>query len=159
MKQEYLASVENVLQAYETGEHGLSGTEAAERLAKMGRNKLAEGKKLHLVNVRVGIYRFLQQKNIILIIVKRWDYDLAHGGGDIFFREKVKEAERGIDAAADVFSVIGIVCVLYIKQNTVADLKKGKNTFVYDAARRIEAGVDAVLLAQREQLTDKIRLK
>ncbi|MBR5266737.1 MAG: cation-translocating P-type ATPase, partial [Lachnospiraceae bacterium] len=48
MKQEYLASIENVLQAYETEEHGLSGTEAAERLAKVGRNKLAEGKKVSL---------------------------------------------------------------------------------------------------------------
>lgn len=55
MKQEYLASVENVLQAYETGEHGLSGTEAAERLAKMGRNKLAEGKKVPLAK------RFLEE--------------------------------------------------------------------------------------------------
>ena len=120
---------------------------------------LAERQKLNFIDVRVGFHYFLKQKNIILIIVKRRDRNLTDGGGDISFWKDIEKSERLFDRAADVIFIIGIVCVLYIEQNTVTDVKKGENVVVYDAARRIEAGVDSFLLTEREQLTDKIRLK
>ena len=42
---DYLMTVEEVLRSRKTGEEGLASTEAASRLERDGRNKLAEAKK------------------------------------------------------------------------------------------------------------------
>lgn len=60
---EYLKSVQEVLTANSTSEQGLSSAEAADRLAKNGKNKLAEGKKDSLLK------RFLSQLADPMIII------------------------------------------------------------------------------------------
>ena len=60
---EYLSSCEEVLKEYEATEEGLSGSEAAKRLEKYGRNKLEEGKKDSLLK------RFLNELADPMIII------------------------------------------------------------------------------------------
>ena len=60
---EYLSSCEEVLKKYEATEEGLSGSEAAKRLEKYGRNKLEEGKKDSLLK------RFLNELADPMIII------------------------------------------------------------------------------------------
>lgn len=60
---EYLKSVQEVMTANNTSEKGLSSSEAADRLAKNGKNKLAEGKKDSLLK------RFLSQLADPMIII------------------------------------------------------------------------------------------
>ncbi len=60
---EYLKSIHEVLSENNTSENGLSATEAASRLEKNGKNKLAEGKKESL------IHRFLMQLADPMIII------------------------------------------------------------------------------------------
>ena len=63
---EYLRTKEEVLKELEVSENGLSAKEAEERLAKNGKNKLAEGKK------ESTLHRFLKQlaepMTIILLV-------------------------------------------------------------------------------------------
>lgn len=60
---EYLSSCEEVLKEYGATEEGLSGSEAAKRLEKYGRNKLEEGKKDSLLK------RFLNELADPMIII------------------------------------------------------------------------------------------
>ncbi len=61
--QEYLKSSAEVLAAVDSTEKGLSGSQAAQRLARDGQNKLAEGKKTPL------IVRFFEQMKDPMIII------------------------------------------------------------------------------------------
>ncbi len=60
---EYLKSCEDVLNEVGSNENGLTSSEAASRLEKNGKNKLAEGKKESL------IHRFLKQLADPMIII------------------------------------------------------------------------------------------
>ena len=60
---EYLREAQDVIKEYETSENGLSSSEAAKRLEKNGKNKLAEGKKESI------FHRFLMQLADPMIII------------------------------------------------------------------------------------------
>lgn len=63
MKQEYLSSVNEVLTAQNTTVNGLNSVEAEKRLASVGKNKLAEGKKDSLFQ------RFIKELSDPMIII------------------------------------------------------------------------------------------
>ena len=63
MKQEYLSSMDDVLRAQNTTVNGLTSAEAAKRLAAVGKNKLAEGKKDSLFK------RFMKELSDPMIII------------------------------------------------------------------------------------------
>ena len=59
----YLESVENTFKEVSSDPHGLSAQEAEARLQKYGKNKLAEGKKVTLLQ------RFLEQLSDPMLII------------------------------------------------------------------------------------------
>lgn len=63
MKQEYLSSVDEVVRAQNTTVNGLTSAEAEKRLASVGKNKLAEGKKDSLFQ------RFMKELSDPMIII------------------------------------------------------------------------------------------
>ncbi len=66
MKQEYLSSIDEVLKAQNTTANGLTSAEAEKRLAAVGKNKLAEGKKESLFS---KFMKELSDPMIIILIV------------------------------------------------------------------------------------------
>ena len=63
MKQEYLSKIDDVLKAQNTTTNGLTSEEAEKRLAAVGKNKLAEGKKVSLFS------RFMKELSDPMIII------------------------------------------------------------------------------------------
>lgn len=63
MKTEYLSKVDEVLKTQNTTENGLTSAEAEKRLASVGKNKLAEGKKASLFS------RFMKELSDPMIII------------------------------------------------------------------------------------------
>ncbi len=63
MKQEYLSKIDEVLKAQNTTTNGLTSEEAEKRLAAVGKNKLAEGKKASLFS------RFMKELSDPMIII------------------------------------------------------------------------------------------
>ena len=66
MKQEYLSKIDDVLKAQNTTTNGLTSEEAEKRLAAVGKNKLAEGKKETLLQ---KFLRELSDPMIIILII------------------------------------------------------------------------------------------
>ncbi len=63
MKQEYLSGIDEVLKTQNTTSNGLTSAEAEKRLAEVGKNKLAEGKKASLFS------RFMKELSDPMIII------------------------------------------------------------------------------------------
>ena len=63
---DYLMTVEEVLRSRKTGEEGLASTEAASRLERDGRNKLAEAKKDSLIK---KFFDELKEPMLIILMI------------------------------------------------------------------------------------------
>ncbi len=121
---EYLKSSNEVVEEYKSSENGLSTTEAADRLAKNGPNKLAEGKKVTLIQ------RFLKQladPMLIILIVA------AAIAGVIAVVEK--------EAPTDVFIILFVV----VLNSVLGVIQESKAEKAIDALKAMTAATSKVI--------------
>lgn len=121
---EYLKSSDEVLKEQGSSEHGLSAAQAAERLEKNGPNKLAEGKKVTLVQ------RFLKQLAdpmvIILIVAAAISGVIAYIEGEAF---------------TDVFIIMFVV----VLNSVLGVLQESKAEKAIDALKAMTAATSKVI--------------
>ena len=121
---EYLKSSNEVMQELDTSENGLSSAKAADRLAQNGPNKLAEGKKVTLVQ------RFLKQLAdpmvIILIIAAAISGVIAYIEGEAF---------------TDVFIILFVVLL----NSVLGVLQESKAEKAIDALKAMTAATSKVI--------------
>ena len=121
---EYLKSSDEVLKEQESSEQGLSAAKAAERLAKNGPNKLAEGKKVTLLQ------RFLKQLAdpmvIILIVAAAISGVIASIEGEAF---------------TDVFIIMFVV----VLNSVLGVLQESKAEKAIDALKAMTAATSKVI--------------
>ena len=121
---EYLKSSDEVLKEQGSSEHGLSAAQAAERLEKNGPNKLAEGKKVTLVQ------RFLKQLAdpmvIILIVAAAISGIIAYIEGEAF---------------TDVFIIMFVV----VLNSVLGVLQESKAEKAIDALKAMTAATSKVI--------------
>ena len=121
---EYLSSCEEVLKEYEATEEGLSGSEAAKRLEKYGRNKLEEGKKDSLLK------RFLNEladPMIIILIVAA-----AISGVTAFYE-------------GESFTDVIIILAVVISNAVLGVVQESKAEAAIEALQEIAAATSKVL--------------
>ena len=121
---EYLKSSSEVMQELGSSENGLTGVQAEERLAKNGPNKLAEGKKVTLVQ------RFLKQLAdpmvIILIVAAAISGVIAYIEGEAF---------------TDVFIILFVV----VLNSVLGVLQESKAEKAIDALKAMTAATSKVI--------------
>ena len=121
---EYRQSAEQVLEELQSGAEGLSGEEAAARLAKDGPNKLAEGEKVSLIRRFFG--QMADPMTIILLVAA------AVSG--------VTSALQG-ESFADVFIILAVVIVNAV----LGVLQESKAEKAIEALQEMAAATSKVL--------------
>ena len=121
---EYRQSAEQVLEELQSGAEGLSGEEAAARLAKDGPNKLAEGEKISLIRRFFG--QMADPMTIILLVAA------AVSG--------VTSALQG-ESFADVFIILAVVIVNAV----LGVLQESKAEKAIEALQEMAAATSKVL--------------
>ena len=125
----YLEEKEAVLGALETSAEGLSEREAAERLEKNGKNKLAEGKKESL------LHRFLKQlaepMTIILLVAAA-----ISAGVEIY-----NGLQHGFEFPADVVIILAVVIINAV----LGVLQESKAEKAIEALQEIAAATSKVI--------------
>lgn len=116
---------------------------------------LAEGQKLHLVHTGVGFGDADEFEHAGLVVVQAGDGDLPQRHGFAQLVEPRKELQGRGKATAHMGAVLFFSHVLEIEEHAVGHGKQGFDLGVQHTARSVEAGVQASLVAQAEQLGGK----
>ena len=77
----------------------------------------------------------------------------------LFFIQIIEEIQCGFHGASDVFAVELVARVFDIQKNAIGLCEERFDRIVQNASRGIEAGVNAVLVAEREDLSCEIGLQ
>ena len=120
---------------------------------------LTEGKQLDLVYAGVAANDLLQREHILTVIVDRGDDDLTDGDGNILFAQIIEKIQSGFHGTADVFTVERFARIFDVQKNAVGLLQKRFDRIVQNASRGVKAGIDAVCVAEREDLAGEIGLQ
>lgn len=119
---------------------------------------LFEGQHLYLVYAVVRSDELFQKFGIIRVVVERRNDYLAQSRGDALLLEHGEKGEGRFDRAAHVLAVESVGVVLDIEQDSVGDRQECFGLLSEDTARRVEAGVESRIAAEREELTGKLCL-